>query len=144
MNQSSPGNNESGEYYSEFSSTGSFAKNGIIQDLGQNIVRYNIWIKILAITTIIQGIILVCTIIGILVAWLPIWTGIVLWKMSNNFKNAVNTGETVEFETALSRMRLFFKLSGITILLTIMFYIFIAIFGVSVLSGLVFLNFFSG
>ena len=143
MSQGSPENHASGEYYSEYTS-GTFARNGTIQDLAQSIYRYNVWIKILAISNVIGGIVLACTLIGLIIMWVPVWTGIILWKMSENIKNAATTGETAELETAFTRMRLFFKISGIIILFFIILYVFIAIFGISVISGIVYTSFFTG
>ncbi len=119
---------------SSMDSEGTFYRNGIIQDLAQCIYKYNSWIIALAVISIVIGILIGLTIIGLTIAWLPIWLGAILFSFAKSIRIAAHYGETAEFDYALSRMNMYFRISGILLLILLAIYSFAVILGVATLS----------
>lgn len=74
------------------------------------------WMKFIGILSIISGALTALTLVGIVIAWLPIWMGIVLFQAGNLASAAgISKDETKLAETA-SKLRLYFLILGITII----------------------------
>jgi hypothetical protein len=89
------------------------------------------WMKLLGVISIIQGIFAVFTIWGIIIAWLPIWLGVILFRAANEAEMAA-AGLTDHLEAYLKRLNKFFLIQGILMLL----FIVIALIMVFVMGGL--------
>lgn len=89
------------------------------------------WMKLLGVITIIQGVFAVFTIWGIIIAWLPIWLGVILFRAANEAEMA-SAGLTDHLEAYLKRLNKFFLIQGILMLL----FIVIALILVFVMGGL--------
>lgn len=89
------------------------------------------WMKLLGVISIIQGIFAVFTIWGIIIAWLPIWLGVILFRAANEAEMAA-AGLTDRLEAYLKRLNKFFLIQGILMLL----FIVIALIMVFVMGGL--------
>ena len=76
------------------------------------------WMKFLGVVSIIQGVFAVFTIWGILIAWLPIWLGVILFRAANEAEMAT-AGLTDHLEAYLKRLNRFFLIQGILMLLMI-------------------------
>ncbi|MFH1196660.1 MAG: DUF5362 domain-containing protein [bacterium] len=88
------------------------------------------WAKFLGILGIIVGALYCLTIVGIIVAWLPIWLGIVLFQAGSNITNAKMTQNYQHLVVAYEKLRLFFMVWGIvTIISLALMVIAIIIFG---------------
>ena len=71
------------------------------------------WMKLLAVLSIISGIFIALTIIGLIIAWLPIWIGVLLMRAANDAQNAVRTGGETEAVSATGNLSTIFKIYGI-------------------------------
>jgi hypothetical protein len=89
------------------------------------------WMKLLGVISIIQGIVAVFTIWGIIIAWLPIWLGVILFRAANEAEMAA-AGLTDHLEAYLRRLNRFFLIQGILMLL----FIVIALIMAFVMGGL--------
>lgn len=78
------------------------------------------WMKLLGVISIIQGILAVLTIWGIIVAWLPIWLGVILFRAANEAEMAA-AGLSDHLEAYLKRLNKYFLIQGIVMLLFIVF-----------------------
>ena len=99
------------------------------------------WIKLLGILSIISGVAACLTVVGIVIGWLPIWMGVILSKTAKAAKWAETTGDETALAEALDRLRLYFKLLGILMLIQVIFVaiylVVILVFGLAVgLGGL--------
>ncbi len=74
------------------------------------------WMKFLGVMLIIQGVFMVFTIIGIIIAWLPIWTGVVIYQAASGIEHAELTGEKERLLRAFGKLKLFFILNGVTVI----------------------------
>lgn len=99
----------------------------LIREIGFPIYQGRNWMKFLGVMSIIQGVIAAFTIIGIFVAWLPIWVGVILYQSASRMERAYATGDKSGFYESMSKLKLYFMIQGITALIGIV----IAIFAMS-------------
>jgi len=92
------------------------------------------WIKFLAIFSIAIGALYALSIIGIIIAWLPIWIGIILIRVANGSKE-VAEGKIESLGEMLGSLKTFFMLSGILTIISIVFsIIWFMIAGIAMIS----------
>ena len=95
------------------------------------------WMKFLGVMMILQGALTALTIIGIIVAWLPIWLGILLFKAAGHAEAAQYSGDKARLIEALAQLKLYFIINGIVLLIMVGFMVFgIFIGGLGFLSAL--------
>jgi hypothetical protein len=77
------------------------------------------WMKFLGIVTIISGAFGVLTIVGIVFAWIPIWLGVLLIQAGARATNAQITNNPKELVMMLEKLRLYFVIQGILLIIMI-------------------------
>jgi hypothetical protein len=80
---------------------------------------------------IIWGALCAITVVGLIIAWLPIWQGILLFKAATAAESAQISGDKVQLMESLRQLRTYFTIMGVTI---------IAGFGLGVLMFLSFMG----
>lgn len=90
-----------------------------IREVGFPIYQSKGWLKFLGILSIIQGIMVALTIIGIIIAWLPIWIGVVLYQSATTVEAAHVSGDKLMLFRALDKLKLYFTIQGIMTLIGI-------------------------
>lgn len=75
------------------------------------------WMKFVGLAEIVSGLGLALTVMGLLVAWLPVWMGVVLFKAAGNTRRAVEDSDPAALGKALDQLRTFFVLGGIQVIL---------------------------
>jgi hypothetical protein len=94
------------------------------------------WMKFLGVISILQGILMIFTIWGIIIAWLPIWLGVILFRAANEAEMA-SAGLSAHLEAYLRRLNKYFLIQGILMLLMIVVGLIVAfVFGGLFLAGL--------
>jgi hypothetical protein len=91
----------------------------LIREISYNLSRNAGWIRFLGIVFIAYGALLALSIVGLLVAWIPIWMGILLVKAANKSTFATNYGDAVAFQESLLNLGNYFIINGIIVLLSI-------------------------
>jgi hypothetical protein len=76
------------------------------------------WIKFLGILSIIQGVFAIFTIWGILICWLPIWIGLILYKAAGDAE-AASRGAPTRLTDFLQRINRYFLIQGVLTLIGI-------------------------
>jgi len=66
---------------------------------------------------IIGGIIAAFTIVGIIICWLPIWMGVLLFKAGNAIEEAQYTGSREKLEFSLGQLKTYFTINGVLTLI---------------------------
>jgi len=79
------------------------------------------WMKFIGVIFIIGGILYALTLVGIIVAWLPIWQGVLLIQSAGAAENARHTGSENELIRSLAKIRTYFIIMGVLTLLGIIF-----------------------
>jgi len=85
----------------------------LIQEVSMPIFEAKGWIKILGVISIIYGVLVALSIVGIIIAWLPIWMGILLFKAGSQIEEAKNTGNKHNLMESLSKIKTYFIISGV-------------------------------
>ena len=78
------------------------------------------WMKLLGVMMIISGGLQVLSIIGILWAWVPIWLGVLLFQSAGAAAEASATGDVAAATRATDKLRLFFMIQGILMLIALL------------------------
>ena len=89
----------------------------LIQQLSIPIYQSKGWMKLLGIVMIVQGILSALTIVGIVICWLPIWLGILLFKAAGAAEVAQLTGDRLQLEESLRKIRTYFVINGVLMLI---------------------------
>jgi hypothetical protein len=77
------------------------------------------WMKFIGIMTIIGGALNALSIVGILWAWIPIWLGIVLTQAGSRAREYADKGDMASLEGMTGKLKSYFMLSGILIIVSI-------------------------
>jgi hypothetical protein len=77
------------------------------------------WMKFLGVLMIIYGILMAITIVGIIICWLPIWIGVILFRAATAVEAAQASGSKMELYTALSKLKTYFTIYGVLALIGI-------------------------
>ncbi len=88
------------------------------------------WIKFLGILMLIYGIFVAISIVGIVIAWLPIWLGVLLIQTSSRIEQAQAQGNKAALIKAQNSLSTYFTVYGvlaligiiITVVVTIVFF----------------------
>ncbi len=112
----------------------------LVKDLASYISAKRFWMKFFGIILIISGVVSALTLVGLVFAWLPVWSGVLLLKAANAATMAEATGTVEPLEDALYRIGNFFKINGIFVMVMIVIYLilivtFFVMGGLSLLDG---------
>ena len=80
---------------------------------------------------IIYGGLTALTIIGIIFAWLPIWLGLLLYQAASSAELARTSGEVEALTESVNKLRLYFTIMGIVMLIGV-----VLIVGAVMIGGL--------
>ncbi len=114
--------------------------NGIVQDLALLLDKYYYCILILAVLLFIAALIIGITIVGIVIAWIPCWLGIILINFMKCVRTASRSGEFTDLNQALIHLNLYFKIMGILLLILLAVYGVILILGTAAVSSIFLLS----
>ncbi len=89
------------------------------------------WIKLIGILMIIYGVILAISIVGIIIAWLPIWLGVLLMQAANRIEQAHVTGNKELMIKAQNSLATFFTIYGVLALVGIIISVVFIIVGLT-------------
>ena len=89
----------------------------VIQQINSPLFEVKGWIKLIGIVTIIYGVLLIFTLVGIIICWLPIWLGYLLIKASDAVEAAHMSGDKYRLIEALGRLKTYFQIYGVLILI---------------------------
>ncbi|MDR3444436.1 MULTISPECIES: DUF5362 domain-containing protein [Dyella] len=111
-----------------YSSLGNAPSNHSIQDLIQPLASGKGWMKFLGIVFIIGGALYAITIVGIIIAWLPIWIGVLLLQSAGALERAQVSGDVAAMKEALTKLRSFFVIQGVMMIVGIALWVLALIF----------------
>lgn len=94
-------------------------QSNLIREVSSPIYMSRGWMKFLGVLSIIYGAMMVFTIVGILIAWLPIWLGILIFQAASSAEKAYVVGDKNEFVKSMNQLKTYFTVSGILALIAI-------------------------
>lgn len=86
--------------------------------VGENMVG---WLKFLGVVNIIMGIFVALSIVGIIIAWLPIWLGVLLFQAGNQITEARISRNFYHLVTMMQKFKMYFMIQGILLLISLIF-----------------------
>ena len=92
-----------------------------VKEISEPLFSSQLWLKLLGVLNIIQGIIAALTIIGIIVAWLPIWMGVLLFRAGSSIESARMSGDKALFIKSQENLKTYFIINGVLALIVIIF-----------------------
>jgi hypothetical protein len=95
---------------------------GVIKELSFPLYNCKGWMKLVGVMSIISGAIAAISIVGIIFAWLPIWTGVLLFQSAKAIEQAYETDSKPAMTRSLSRLKTYFIIMGILTLIGIIFW----------------------
>lgn len=84
--------------------------------IGENMVG---WLKFLGVMSIISGVMIALSIVGILIAWLPIWLGVLLFQAGNQITEARVSRNFYHLVEMMRKFKMYFMIQGILILISL-------------------------
>lgn len=88
-----------------------------LQEIKHIAVDMSGWLKFIGIAAIVYGALVALTIVGIIIAWLPIWIGILLYSAGNKAKDAHYTGNSMHLIEMMRKLKTFFVLQGVLLII---------------------------
>lgn len=108
---------------------GTDVQTGVVKELSFDLYCCKGWMKLVGVMSIIGGALYALTIIGIIIAWLPIWTGILLFQSANAVAQAYETDNKAAMIRSLSKLKTYFIIMGILTLIGVIVLILAFFFG---------------
>ncbi len=90
-----------------------------LKALAERLYQGKLWIQLVGAMSILYGVIMALTIVGILVAWIPIWAGVILFQATSAIEEAYNNNDQAALSRGLDKLRLYFMIFGIMFLVGI-------------------------
>jgi hypothetical protein len=115
-----------------------FVEENLVREISNSLSRASGWMKFLGIVMIIYGVMMALTIVGIIIAWLPIWLGIIVYQAAKNSKTATLTGDKFMLMKSLQNINNYFTISGILLIISILLSVLFVV--IVVLTGFAFEN----
>lgn len=100
-----------------------------VREVSQPLFAAKGWLKFLGILSIIYGILLAITIVGLLIAWLPIWTGVLLFQAATALEQANHSNDTEALKRVFQKLKLYFIILGVLALIGVVLTALSFIFG---------------
>lgn len=112
-------------------------ENNTVRDISGILYSMKGWLKFIGIIMIIGGVLTALSLVGVIVAWIPIWMGVVLFSASNKIEMAFHSGDKQQLLEACSKLKTYFTIQGFLLILSIAISLFsFLIFGSAVMMML--------
>ena len=77
------------------------------------------WLKFLSVAVIALGVLTALTIVGLVIAWLYIWVGVLLWQAAERAGRAQATRDPAQLEEYLRKLRTLIVIAGVTLIVNL-------------------------
>lgn len=88
-----------------------------IQSLALPLFESKGWIRLLGVLAIVYGVLVALTLVGIIIAWLPIWMGVLLYRASTSVEQAFREGDEAALVECFVKLKTFFTIQGVLALI---------------------------
>ncbi|GAA0565631.1 DUF5362 family protein [Halomonas salifodinae] len=88
-----------------------------LRDLVEPIYRAKFWMQLTGVMLILAGAITAISIIGLLVAWIPVWAGVVLMQTAGAAQRAYDGSDAREMKFAMGKLKTYFTIFGVLALI---------------------------
>jgi hypothetical protein len=109
----------------------------VVKEVSAPLFQSKFWLKLLGILSIVYGALIAITIVGIVIAWLPIWMGVLLFQSAKNVEQAQQNGTKDTFLVSQQKLKTIFTIAGVLALIGIIAGLLMFLFGgIGMLMGL--------
>ncbi|WP_417361883.1 DUF5362 domain-containing protein [Gallaecimonas pentaromativorans] len=109
----------------------------LVQKLSSPLFQAKGWMKFVGVMGIITGALQAITLVGLLWAWLPIWMGVLLMQAGSAIEAAERSGSAEAFVEAMAKLKTYFTLMGVTMLIGLAITVlFMLLGGMTLLAGM--------
>jgi hypothetical protein len=84
-----------------------------IKRIAEPLYKVKGWMMFAGVLSIIQGILSALSVWGIIIAWIPIWLGVLLCSASNYIGTAFGSNSEKDAQKAFEKLGTYFKIYGI-------------------------------
>lgn len=77
------------------------------------------WLRFLSVAVIATGVLTALTLVGLVIAWLYIWVGVLLWQASERASQARLTRDPAQLEEYLRKLRSLIVIAGVTLIVNL-------------------------
>ena len=91
--------------------------NALVTELSTPIYQAKGWMKLVGVLMILYGVLVALSIVGIIIAWLPIWMGVLLFQSASSAEQANMTGDQTALYVSLGKLKTYFTIMGVMTLL---------------------------
>jgi len=102
---------------------------GLVKEVSLPIYQSKGWMKLVGVLSIVYGVLVALTLIGIIIAWLPIWMGILLFKSASSIEQAYLGGRKDDLVLSLSKLKTYFTIMGVLTLVGLVLAVLGLVFG---------------
>ncbi|RMG30341.1 MAG: hypothetical protein D6732_16345 [Methanobacteriota archaeon] len=85
----------------------------LIQEIRFTAANMSLWLKILGIVSILSGVLVALSIIGLIFAWIPIWMGILLFQAGDRAQSLQYTDNFAQLLAMLRKLKTYFTIYGV-------------------------------
>ncbi|WP_416137916.1 DUF5362 family protein [Halomonas sp. HK25] len=89
----------------------------LLRDLVEPLYRGKFWMQLTGVMLILSGILTALSIVGLIVAWIPIWAGWVLMQAAGAAGRVYESGDPRDMKLALAKLKTYFTIFGVLILI---------------------------
>lgn len=105
------------------------AQSPVLDKLALSAKNMAVWAKFIGIVNIIVGALTALSLVGIIIAWLPIWMGVILFQAGSRADQAHTSKKYDQLIPMMDKLRMYFLVQGILVIVMI---------AVSILSFVIF------
>ena len=108
----------------------------LLRDMVEPLYRGKFWMQLTGVMLILSGILTALSIVGLIVAWIPIWAGWVLMQAAGAAGRVFESGDARDMKFALGKLKTYFTIFGVLILIYLLLAVGGMLFGaVGLMSG---------
>lgn len=94
-----------------------------INDIRRTAAEMAGWLKFVGIVNIISGALVALSLFGIVIAWIPIWMGVLLFQAGSSATSAQAGQRTDDLVNLVKRLKTYFIINGVLVIVGVAFFI---------------------
>ncbi len=98
---------------------GGAATDQLVKEFNRELYKAKGWMKLIGVLSIIQGIMMIFSIWGILICWLPIWVGVLLNRAAGRVEMAYLNGDRDMSREGMQTLGKYFTINGVLALIVV-------------------------
>lgn len=89
----------------------------VVKDISLPLYNAKFWMKLIGVVMVIYGVLIALSIIGLVIAWLPIWIGVLLFQSAGAIEMAYAQGDMEAAIRGMEKLKVYFVINGVLLLI---------------------------